>query len=120
MDFPGDLISSGGKVELKLARWIEVAREADLDETYRAEYDGRSFALFRLDDGVYALDDICSHEYSKLSEGEIWDDEVYCPKHGSRFDIRSGAVRSFPAIKGVRSYPVKIEEGTIYIDLEGE
>jgi nitrite reductase/ring-hydroxylating ferredoxin subunit len=69
---------------------------------------------------VYALDDVCSHEYSRLSEGEIWDDEVYCPKHGSRFCIRSGDVRSFPAFKPVRSYPVKIENGGIYIKTEGD
>ena len=83
------------------------------------EIDGLAYAIFRLEDGVYALDDVCSHEYSRLSEGEIWDDEVYCPKHGSRFCIRSGDVRSFPAFKPVSTYAVKIENGAVYIDIEG-
>lgn len=94
-------------------------QEKDLDEQARIEHEGKAYAVFRLDGGVYALDDVCSHEYSRLSEGEIWDDEVYCPKHGSRFCIRTGEVRSFPAFKPVGSYPVKVENGTILIDVEG-
>ena len=100
--------------------WTKVLTEAELDEQARVEVNGEAYALFRLDDGVYALDDVCSHEYSRLSEGEIWDDEVYCPKHGSRFCIRSGEVRSFPAFKPVNAYPVKIENGEIYIKIEGD
>jgi 3-phenylpropionate/trans-cinnamate dioxygenase ferredoxin component len=93
--------------------------EAELDEQARVEIEGEAYAVFRLEDGIYALDDVCSHEYSRLSEGEIWDDEVYCPKHGSRFCIRSGEVRSFPAFKPVSMYPAKVENGTVYIDIEG-
>jgi len=102
-----------------VARWVEAIDESSLEEQARVEASGHAFALFRLEDGIYALDDVCSHEYSRLSEGEIWDDEVYCPKHGSRFDIRSGDVRSFPAFKPVDSYPVKIENGKVFIDVEG-
>lgn len=102
-----------------MADWKKVMDENELDEQARVEVNDRAYALFRLEDGVYALDDVCSHEYSRLSEGEIWDDEVYCPKHGSRFEIKSGKVRSFPAFKAVRSYPVRIEDGGIFIDVEG-
>ena len=102
-----------------MAQWTKVMDETELDEQARVEIDGLAYAIFRLEDGVYALDDVCSHEYSRLSEGEIWDDEVYCPKHGSRFCIRSGEVRSFPAFKPVSTYAVKIENGTVFIDIEG-
>ena len=95
--------------------WIKVAEDSDIDEVVRVEHEGKSFALFRLDDGLFALDDICSHEFSRLSEGEIWDDDVYCPKHGSRFDIRTGAVEGLPAVKAVRSYPVKVENGEVFL-----
>jgi nitrite reductase/ring-hydroxylating ferredoxin subunit len=103
-----------------LAHWVRAIEESALEEQARVEIEGEAYALFRLDDGVYALDDVCSHEYSRLSEGEIWDDEVYCPKHGSRFSIRSGDVRSFPAFKPVGSYPVKTEDGWLFIDAEGK
>ncbi len=67
---------------------------------------------------VDALDDVCSQEYSLLSEGEIRDGEVYCPKHGSRFDIRSGAARSLPAFKPVSTHDVRAENGTIFVEME--
>lgn len=101
-----------------MSEWIEVAAEDSFRRQTRVDTNGKVLALFRLDDGIYATDDSCSHEYSPLSEGEIWDDDVYCPKHGSRFDIRTGAVRSFPALKPVGSYPVKVEDGKVYVRLD--
>jgi nitrite reductase/ring-hydroxylating ferredoxin subunit len=100
-----------------VAQWVAVGEVSDLGERTRFEYEGRAFALFRLEDGMYALDDVCSHEYSRLSDGEVWDDEVYCPKHGSRFDIRTGKVLGLPAFKPVSTYPVKVEGGMVYVDV---
>lgn len=105
----------GGKV----AEWVDVASIDDLQEQLRVEVGGIAYAIFRLDGGIYALDDVCSHEYSRLSEGELWDDEVYCPKHGSRFDIKTGAVRSLPAFRPVESHRIKIENDRIFIDVSG-
>jgi nitrite reductase/ring-hydroxylating ferredoxin subunit len=98
-----------------MERWIGVGEEKDLDECGQTRIDSHLIALFRLEDGIYALDDICSHEYSRLSEGEIWEGEVYCPKHGSRFNIRTGAVTGLPATQPVKSYSVKVEAGRIFI-----
>jgi nitrite reductase/ring-hydroxylating ferredoxin subunit len=79
------------------------------------ECDGSTLAVFRVGGEFYALDDTCSHEYSRLSEGEILDGEVYCPKHGSRFDLRTGEVRGLPATEPVDSYPVKEEDGKVWV-----
>ncbi len=98
--------------------WVPVADVEELpgvEESMRVEIDHHPLALFRLEDGIYALDDICSHEFSRLSEGAIWEEVVFCPKHGSRFDIRTGAAKGLPAIKPVNSYPVKIEGGKVYV-----
>ena len=65
--------------------------------------------------GIFALDDICSHEYSLLSEGDVWAGEVYCQKHGSRFNLRTGAVTGLPATKPVETWDVKVENGEIWI-----
>ena len=99
-----------------MARWVRVADEATLRRSMGVSLEGHPIALFRLGDAIHALDDVCSHEYSLLSEGEIWEDEVYCPKHGSRFDIRSGEVRSLPAVSPVRSYPVRVQDGGIFVE----
>ena len=101
-----------------MAHWVEAARATDLKDQLGVEVEGKRIALFRLEDGIYALDDVCSHEFSLLSEGETWDDEVYCEKHGSRFCIRTGAVKSLPAFKPVATHPVKVEDGNIFVEVE--
>jgi 3-phenylpropionate/trans-cinnamate dioxygenase ferredoxin component len=95
--------------------WIRVASEADLVTSMSVSVDGHPVALFRTEEGIYALDDICSHEYSLLSEGEIWAGEVFCQKHGSRFNVRTGAVTGLPATQPVRTWSTKIEDGGIWI-----
>jgi len=96
-------------------RWIRVMEAARLANREGVQVEGHDLALFRMEDGVYALDDICSHEFSRLSEGEVWEGEVYCPKHGSRFNIKSGWVTGLPATQPVRTYPAKEEDGWIYV-----
>lgn len=101
-----------------MAEWVRVASEKDLRRSLGVRVEGRPIALFRLEDGIHALDDVCSHEYSLLSEGEIWEGEVYCLKHGSRFDIHTGEVRSLPATAGVRRHDVKVEGEEILVRLD--
>jgi nitrite reductase/ring-hydroxylating ferredoxin subunit len=103
-----------------MAEWIRVASEGDLKGQLRVLHDESAYALFRLEDQIYALDDICSHEYSRLSEGDVFRGQVACPKHGSRFDIKTGKVTGFPATKPVHTYPVKVEDGQIFIQVEDE
>lgn len=98
-----------------MSEWIKVKEEGSFTGSCAVNCRGRPIALFKLEDGIFAIDDICSHEDAKLSEGEIVDDKVFCPKHGSRFNIKNGAVLGLPAVKPVRSYPLKVENGTVYI-----
>ncbi len=112
---PPDANAEGERRPDAAPAWIRVCDEKDMGESKRVEIGSRALALFRLPDGIFALDDVCSHEYSRLSEGDIWAGEVYCPKHGSRFNIKTGAVTGLPATQPVGSYPVKIEDGVIYI-----
>lgn len=95
--------------------WIRVASEEELVTSMTVTVRDAPVALFRTEEGVFALDDICSHEYSKLSEGEVWAGEVYCQKHGSRFNLLTGAVTGLPATRPVRSWQVKVEDGGIWI-----
>jgi 3-phenylpropionate/trans-cinnamate dioxygenase ferredoxin subunit len=98
-----------------MARWTSVAAEEELVSALSVTVDGQPIALFRTEEGIFALDDICSHEYSRLSEGDVWGGEVYCQKHGSRFNLRTGAVTGLPATAPVRTWEVKVEDGMIWI-----
>jgi len=88
-------------------------------EARRFDVSGRRIALVRVGDAFYALDDECSHEDSSLSEGEVWADEceIECPRHGSTFDLRTGAPCSLPATQPVAVYEVEVEDGTVAVVL---
>lgn len=98
-----------------MAKWREVCKENEFNRQTKFVHRRKEIALFRLDDGIYATENSCSHEYSQLSEGMIMGADVYCPKHGSRFDIRTGAVRDLPATRPVKTYEVKVEDGVVYV-----
>ncbi len=74
-------------------------------------------ALFHIEQGFFAIEDTCSHQGASLAFGTIDGFSVACPRHGAVFDIRTGTVLSLPALRGVKSYPVKIENNEIAIAL---
>ncbi|MEM5948762.1 non-heme iron oxygenase ferredoxin subunit [Spirochaetia bacterium 38H-sp] len=98
-----------------MAKWYKTIKADSFDKSTGVMCGKNKIALFKLDGEVFALDDVCSHEYSLLSEGMVWKEHVYCPKHGSRFDIKTGRVLDFPATKNVKKYDVKIEDGYVYV-----
>lgn len=69
------------------------------------------------DGKLYAIDDRCTHEGDSLSQGEIWGMEVECPRHISRFDVRTGAVTAPPALIPVETYAVSVENGNVYVEV---
>jgi 3-phenylpropionate/trans-cinnamate dioxygenase ferredoxin subunit len=83
----------------------------------RFDTDGRSIALVRLGDKVYALGDKCSHADVSLSEGEVDTDEcaLECPKHGSLFSLETGEPLSLPAVRAVPTYDVTIEGDDVMV-----
>jgi 3-phenylpropionate/trans-cinnamate dioxygenase ferredoxin subunit len=72
-------------------------------------------ALFHLADGYYAIDDICTHDGGPLAEGTVEGGVIECPRHGARFDIRTGDVLCLPATAPVATYAVRIEGDEIKV-----
>jgi len=98
---------------------VKVGKVSDIPEgrPETFEVDGRHIAIYRLEDGFHAIEDICTHDGGPLAEGEIEDDVVICPRHGARFSIRTGAALSLPAVTGVESYPVRVEGEDLLVGL---
>jgi 3-phenylpropionate/trans-cinnamate dioxygenase ferredoxin subunit len=109
----------GRRVSPKTARYVRLGRVAEVPDGRPEvfEVEERHVAVYRLDGAYYAIEDICTHDGGPLAEGEIDGCEVICPRHGARFDIRTGAVRSMPAVTPVESYPVRVEGDDLYIGL---
>jgi len=82
----------------------------------RVDSGGRRLALFRRGNEVFALDDRCSHAEASLAEGEVYGDTVECPRHGSAFDLRTGAALSLPATCPVAAYPAEVVGGDVFVD----
>lgn len=76
---------------------------------------GRAIAVFNIEGTFAAVDDTCTHEYAPLSQGPRSGEVVTCPKHGSRFNVRTGRVLSLPAVVPLSTYPVKVEDGQVYV-----
>lgn len=99
---------------------IRVAPLEDLPEGrgVRVDTDDHRIAMFRIGSDVYAIGDRCSHAEASLAEGELFDFDVECPRHGSEFDIRSGEPDSLPATRPVPTYSVEIDGGVVYVFAE--
>ena len=91
--------------------------EFDQDEPMAVTLAGHAIGLYRIDDTVYALDNICTHEFATLSHGEVVGDAIECPLHAARFHIPTGRVLDPPAEDDLRTYPVKVEGNDIFVGL---
>jgi naphthalene 1,2-dioxygenase ferredoxin component len=102
-----------------MSNWTDVAAEADLFEGagIAVTPEGHDIALFRIEEGVYAINNLCSHGNAKLCDGFVEGHYVECPFHQAMFDLRDGSVSCGPATEPVKSWPVKVENGRVYLSL---
>lgn len=92
-----------------------------LEDVIRFDHDGRKFAIYRSpEDRYYATDGLCTHERAHLADGLVMDHLIECPKHNGRFDYRTGEAKRAPACVALRTYPVKVEDGKVLIDIGGQ
>ena len=85
--------------------------------TRLVEVDDRLVILSRIGDDYYCIDDICTHDGGTLSDGPHEGCEIACPRHGAKFDLRTGKALSMPATQDTASHQVKVENGSIMIRL---
>ena len=79
------------------------------------EYGDQTFAIYNTELGFFATDGHCTHEAQALDEGMVIGTVIECPLHQGRFDISTGKALSAPVCVDLRTYPVKTENGTVYI-----
>src|SRR3954447_23831364 len=104
-----------------MSDFVFVANTSDIEDPGKllVEIGERLVVLIRAAGHFYALDDICTHDGGPLSEGPIDgnDGTIACPRHGAKFDIKTGAALTMPATKPTRSHEVKIEGDQIFVRL---
>jgi nitrite reductase/ring-hydroxylating ferredoxin subunit len=102
-----------------LARFVKALELSKLAPGTMAgvEVEGKQVLLSNLGEDVYAVDGICTHEESLLSKGFMIEERVVCQLHLSQFDLRTGEVYNPPAVEPLKRYNVKIEEGSIFVEI---
>lgn len=101
--------------------WHRVCSTADVapGHCFRVEMDDEDIVLVNVGGEFFACSNICSHDYAELHEGEVEDEQIVCPLHLARFDVRTGEALSPPAYEALTTFPVRIVEG-VHIELELE
>ena len=103
-----------------MPQWIAACEADDIDpeDVIPFERDGNDYAIYRSPDDVYyATDGHCTHEKTLLCDGLVMDGIIECPKHNGRFDYTSGKALGAPVLVDIRTYPTKVIDGTVYIEI---
>ena len=93
------------------------ADEIDEEDVIGFDVDDRTFAVYNTGSGFYATDGLCTHEAQHLAEGIVIDDIIECPLHQGRFHIPTGKAKSAPVCIDLKTYPVKVVDGDVYIQI---
>jgi len=103
-----------------MSEFVKVARLADLPPGGQllVIIHGQSLALFNVDGTIYAVEDVCTHDGGPLVEGKLDGYEIECPRHGARFDVRTGKALRMPAFEPIDTYQVKVEGEDILVALD--
>ena len=97
--------------------WQRVAALSDIKdgEAFAVELGGEPIALYRINGQVFAIGDVCTHEFALLSQGFVEDCAIECPLHQAKFDIRTGRCLAAPATEDVPAYAVRIESEDVFV-----
>ena len=107
-------------LETNKGHFVEVALEEELpvNERLFIDIDGKPVVIINLAGKLFAVGDVCTHDNGPVGDGELDGYELICPRHGARFDIRSGKATKAPAFTDIPSFPVKVEDGKVYIEIK--
>ena len=100
-----------------MGEWTNVAAAGEIGpgEHRVVDIDDVAIAVFNLDGAYFAIEDVCTHDFGTLTGGCVEGGEIMCPRHGARFDIRTGEALTPPAYEPVATFPVRIHNGVVQI-----
>jgi 3-phenylpropionate/trans-cinnamate dioxygenase ferredoxin subunit len=103
-----------------MATWTDACDGGDIEkeDVIRFDHSGRTFAIYRSpDDRYFCTDGLCTHEQVHLADGLVMDDIIECPKHNAQFEYRTGEAVRAPACINLKTYPTKIADGRVFIEI---
>ena len=101
--------------------YFKVAEKTDIDRGSVVPLDLEGFGLMLYRDeeeGFFCIKDCCTHDNASLFGGTIEDGTITCPRHGAKFDLKTGEALTMPAVVGIDVFPVKVKDEDIYVGIE--
>ena len=107
------------KIDENQCEFVTIApfSEINAGERIFVEIDELPIVIFNIGGELFAIGDVCSHDDGPLGDGEIEDHRVVCPRHGARFDLRSGEALTLPAVEDIPAYPVRVIDGQVEVGI---
>lgn len=104
-----------------MSNWTDVCAfdAIDDEDVLRFDHGGHTYAVYRVEDRVFATDGLCTHEKIHLADGLVMDHVIECPKHNGRFDIRDGRALGAPVCVNLRTWPARVHEGRVQVQTGG-
>ena len=102
-----------------MAEWVKIAKAGEIPEGQVKVVlaHNQRLALANVHGEYFAVQDLCTHDNGPLGEGELIGDMVECPRHGARFNVKTGDAVTLPAVVPVKTFPVKVTGGEISVQI---
>lgn len=97
---------------------IATLDEIPVGERLFLEINNEPIVVLNLGGTLFAVGDVCTHDQGPLGDGEIDGYQIVCPRHGARFDVRTGKALTLPAVVDIPVYPIRIEGNEVYIGIK--
>ena len=101
-------------------KWVDAcaADAVDEEDVIAFSHGGNAYAIYRSpENAYYATDGLCTHEQVELADGLVMGDIIECPMHNGRFNYKTGEAKGAPVCVNIKTYPVKVENGRVLINL---
>lgn len=103
-----------------MARFVQVAQVSDVKpgQVKTFAVNGHRIVLANVEGTFFATQDLCTHDGGPLGEGELLGEEIECPRHGGRFNVKTGEVVALPPLFPIKTFPVKVEGNDVFVSIE--
>jgi len=102
-----------------MSNWVRVAKLSELEDEWghAVETAAGRVGIYLVGDEIFACEDVCPHGQAYLSDGFVEDCQIECPLHHGRFDLRTGEATAPPVEGSIKTFPVEIRDGEVFINL---
>ena len=105
-----------------MSEFVKVASISEIPDPGKqlVEVDDNLLVLFHINGKFYCIDDVCTHDGGPLGQGMLQDHTIACPRHGAKFDVRTGEALTMPATEDTLAHEVKVEGGHVFVKLNAQ